>query len=117
MKFAFVGCHSFILHGDAIRYSEREVRVVARWERLQTSTRMGRVGDVTYFIFFQPSTKPSLVNSPIDGDRSNSAMPRHTTSSSLTLMSPKYFIAPSMPIASGVFLGESVTINRRNVTP
>ena len=54
-----------------------------------------------------PVTKPSRVNSPIDGDLSSSATPRHATSSSCTWISPRNFIAPSMPIPSGFSSGSS----------
>lgn len=60
-----------------------------------------------YPVILQPLMKPSRVNSPIDGDLSSSAIPRHATSSRPTLMSPRYFIAPSMPIPSGLSSGAS----------
>lgn len=67
-------------------------------------------GQQTYFANFQPFTKSSRLNSPIDGDFSISAIARQTISSSFTLMSPRYFIAPSMPMSSGLSLGASTIV-------
>ena len=61
----------------------------------------------TYRAFIQPLTKPSFVNSPIDGALRSSKIPKHATSSSWTPIALKYFIAPSMPILSGSSCGSS----------
>lgn len=66
----------------------------------------------TYPTALHPFTKPSRVNSPIDGDLRSSAIPRQVTSSSWTWMSPKNFIAPSIPIPSGFSSGSSSLISR-----
>lgn len=49
---------------------------ISRWDR---SARR-----ISYPVDLHPVTKPSRVNSPIDGDLSSSAIPRQVTSSSCT---------------------------------
>lgn len=56
----------------------------------------------TYSVDFHPSTKPSRVNSPMDGHLHISKMARQATSSSWTSISPRNLMAPSIPMPSGV---------------
>lgn len=51
--------------------------------------------------FFQPSTKPVRVISPIVGAEISVRMAKRTGSSSLTPKSSRYFIEPSTPTESG----------------
>ena len=72
---------------------------------------MGRVRKA-YPTDFHPFTKPSRVNSPMDGDLRSSAIPRQVTSSNWTWMSPRNFIAPSIPMPFGLSSGSSTWISK-----